>query len=193
MTASSALENASSDVVARFRLVDEQAMRWVSTTDHGPLHPVVSGFARATDVLAPVLAGTAWLLGRGAHERSVVGRAWSAIALSAVAESLLIKPLAARGRPDPSRFPDGQRRVASPSTSAFPSGHLGAMAAFGVVTGRELPALRPWVAATLVATAYARIYTGRHYLTDTVAGMAVGGAIGLARSRPVDPGSAPRA
>lgn len=104
-------------------------------------------------------------------------RAWVAMGLAAVAESVVAR-VTRRGRPDVRRLPRGQRRSASPSSSAFPSGHVGAMAAFSVVTGREAPGLRPWLATGTAVAAYARLFTGRHYLSDVVAGSVIGAAVG---------------
>lgn len=120
------------------------------------------------------------------------------MAASALLEDGVLKPLVHRGRPPATRFPAGERRHTDPSTSAFPSGHVGAAFAFAAATASDAPALRAPLAVIAVTTMYARVSTGRHYLTDAVAGAAVGLAAGLVAQRlgqrsgddPVDDGPA---
>jgi membrane-associated phospholipid phosphatase len=74
---------------------------------------------------------------------------------------------------------------------SFPSGHATmafAAAAFGVTTAiLELPSGSPWLApfaateVTLaVATGSLRVFSGMHFMTDVIAGAALGTAIGIA-------------
>lgn len=74
---------------------------------------------------------------------------------------------------------------------SFPSGHatmVFAAAAFGVTTAvLELPSGSPWLipfAATetslAVVTASLRVFSGMHFMTDVIAGAALGTAIGIA-------------
>lgn len=166
------------------RDVDDRTLDWVSTTRHGPIGRALGVVARATDLLGPVVAVSGWFMARGSPgERAAITRGWRALAVTAATESLVVKPLASRGRPDAARLPAAQRRTASPSTSAFPSGHLGAVTAFSVAAGDGIHRLRPWLAASTVAAAYSRVYTGRHYLSDVLVGTGLGVVAGALASR----------
>lgn len=98
--------------------------------------------------------------------------------VAAALENGLVKPITRRGRPDASRLPPGERRRTTPATSAFPSGHIGAATAFAVASARETATLRRFLAATAVAVAYARVYTGRHHPSDAVVGAVMGAVAG---------------
>jgi membrane-associated phospholipid phosphatase len=173
--------------------VDERTLTWLSDVDHGPLRPVIHAIALSSDKLASVGLASLWFGIRGTrHDRAAVVRGGVAAASAAVIEAGVVKPLIHRGRPDPQRLPPSQRRAASPSTSAFPSGHAGAVSAYAVATGLGVPRLRPWLAVTTAVVAYARLYTGRHYLSDVAVGSAVGVAVGALVSRlPLGPGPQP--
>lgn len=166
-------------VLARVQRADDRTLDWMSTARHGVAGPVLSVVARVTDLLGPAVAASGWLMARGTpRDRAAIRQGWRAMALAAVAESAIVKPATSRGRPDVQRLPVAQRRSSSPSTSAFPSGHVGGMTAFSVAVGRPLHGLRPWLAASTVMAAYARVYTGRHYLSDVLVGIALGAAAG---------------
>lgn len=172
---------------------DERTLAWVCDVDHGPLRPVVNAIALSSDKLTSLGLVSLWLGIRGARQdRAAIVRGGVAAASAAVIDAAVVKPLIGRDRPDPQRLPRAQRRSASPSTSAFPSGHASAVTAFSVAAGLGVPRLRPWLAANAVVVAYARIYTGRHYLSDVLVGSAVGVAVGAVISRlPLGPAPAP--
>jgi membrane-associated phospholipid phosphatase len=82
--------------------------------------------------------------------------------------------------------PSGQHRGSSESVLSFASGHTGLAFALAVSTG-SLASLRgddgkEWVWATglasAAATGYLRIAADKHYLTDVLAGAAIGAAVG---------------
>lgn len=169
------------DVVER---LDARVLGWVDAADHGPLRGPLRGAARAGDVLAPLLAASAWLVVRARPgDREVVLRSWSATGASALVLGALVKPAFSRERPETSHVSPGQRPRTSTSSSAFPSGHLGATAAFTVVASRARPRLAPWLVANAVVTAYSRLYTARHFLSDLVVGAAIGTAVGIGADR----------
>lgn len=177
------------DPLSVSRELDHRVLDWLADTDHGPLRPLLSATARGADVLAPWVAASLWMLARerGGSRRRLL-RAWSATALAALLEDAVVKPATDRGRPDPGRLPPAQRRETAPSTSAFPSGHVGAGVAFAVATPTDVPALRAALALTAAVVAYARVYTGRHYLSDALVGVAMGAAAGwLVRPRGSSP------
>lgn len=166
-------------LLAGVQRADDRTLDWMSDAHHGLMGRVLNGAARVTDLLGPVVAASGWLMVRGtSKDRAGIRRGWRAMALTTVAESAFVKPATSRGRPDARRLPVHQRRSASPSTSAFPSGHVGGMTAFSVALGRRVPGLRPWLAITTVLAAYARVYTGRHYLSDVLVGTGIGAVTG---------------
>jgi membrane-associated phospholipid phosphatase len=165
------------ELVAAVRRLDDGTAAWLARTDHGVLRPVLRGAARASDLLAPLVAIGAWAVrDRTARSRAAVVRGGVAAAIAAVAENLLLEPVTDRPRPDISRLPDGQRPRTTVSSTSFPSGHVGVATAFSLAAGRTVPRLGPWLVVSSVLTAYARLFTGRHYLSDVVAGVGLGGA-----------------
>ena len=171
-------------LVARIDDLDQAAIRWLGDTDHGPLHHLLGSAARVADLFLPWIAVSAWLLwkGPGDHRRAL-RRAWAATVFAAVVQNAVVKPATHRGRPAAERLPPQQRRSTQPSTTAFPSGHLGAGTAFSFVVGLEVPTLRVPLATTVLAVAYARVYTGRHYFSDVVVGSLAGALAGALTRR----------
>lgn len=168
---------------AAVQRMDDAVLDRLAAYDHGILRPVITSTARAADLLVPWLAVSVGLLvdGRNAS-RAAVLRGWAGVLLSATVDNAVIKPLTERQRPDAGRLPPGQRRGTDPSTSAFPSGHTGAAAAFAVASGSDVPRLQPVLAGIAVVVAYAQVYTGRHYPSDAIVGMVAGAVSGrLAR------------
>lgn len=79
--------------------------------------------------------------------------------------------------------PDVPRLEGSPVNSSFPSGHVAAAAAYGaVVVVIAWHTRRRWlralgvlaVALVVAAVAWARLYRGMHFLSDVIAGVALG-------------------
>jgi undecaprenyl-diphosphatase len=113
------------------------------------------------------------------------GRRAALAGLSAIgAASLLVnQPLKklASNRPRPDRDSLGvpvQRWVSMPSSGSFPSGHSASAIAFAVAVGNVLPAVRPPLLAAASIVAFSRVYTGVHYPSDVMVGVAAGAACG---------------
>ncbi len=122
------------------------------------------------------------------------GGGWSTVRLAAVAlagTNVVVEGLKrAIGR----TRPDGERRR---SNSSFPSSH--AANAFGLawVLGARWRRGIPFFFALALLVAFSRLYLNRHFLSDVVAGAAIGMAISWAaarwlplRRRTVEPGGA---
>ncbi len=77
------------------------------------------------------------------------------------------------GRPRPDE-PDCPR-----CESSFPSGHTTAVFAMAYIYGAEYPKYRIPLYAAAVSVALARVYLGRHYPSDVLAGAAIGTAAGI--------------
>ncbi|WP_051389319.1 phosphatase PAP2 family protein [Arthrobacter sp. 35W] len=97
----------------------------------------------------------------------------AAVNLGTLGLTHLIKFLLARPRP-------GDRLV-SVDSGAFPSGHVSATAAAVVCTALLADRLWIWVSGSLlvVAMMLSRAYLGAHWLSDTVAGAALGAGVAL--------------
>jgi undecaprenyl-diphosphatase len=93
-----------------------------------------------------------------------------------------IKRLVGRARP-PERFPAIHPLVYVPSTPSFPSGHATAAFACAVVLARAAPRLTVPLVVLAALVAFSRDYVGVHYPLDSIAGAALGTAIGFALLR----------
>lgn len=151
----------------------------MANTPHGGIRPVLTAAARAADLLLPWAGVTVWAVASGRGDQvAAVARGWAAMAVAAFLDNIVVKPMFDRERPDPERLPPGQGRNEGFSSSAFPSGHVGSAFAFAVASRTDVRGLTfgLWIIALLVT--YARLYTGRHYLSDGVVGSALGLAAG---------------
>ena len=125
-----------------------------------------------------VTAGAVALVA-GPRGRRAASEAVASIALASAVSNLALKSITRRRRP---QAVNGQvvpsRRVRTPTSPSFPSGHAASAFAFASTMGEEVPAT--WgplhLAASLVA--YARVHTGVHYPSDVVAGALIGAMSG---------------
>lgn len=83
-----------------------------------------------------------------------------------------------RSRP-PLQTPDPAPLVRVPSTGSFPSGHAATSFAAATLLAFALPRLAVPAAVLALAVAFSRLYVGVHYPLDSVAGAALGVAIGV--------------
>lgn len=146
-----------------------------------------------------ILLGTGlWLGGRLADDprMATIGfRAFEAIGVSGVITGT-IKGIVGRARPRISPTDAGDLQLMRGAREgndyqSFPSGHTTAAFAFAAAVTAETRRLAPDRARTVAlttyglatATAFARMYSDAHWLTDVMAGAAVGIATGHAASR----------
>lgn len=119
-----------------------------------------------------VAAGMAAAGGRPARKAAVRGLASLAVASATV--NTLGKRAVRRNRPLLDAVPVIRQLHRQPFTTSFPSGHAASAAAFAVGAGLES---RRWGAALAPlawSVAFSRTYTGAHYPSDVLAGMALG-------------------
>ncbi|MDF2144895.1 phosphatase PAP2 family protein [Knoellia sp. p5-6-4] len=130
-----------------------------------------------------LVAGVLALLG-GPPGRRAALTGLAAVGTTSLVVNQPMKMAGARHRPD--RVGLGvppHRWVSMPSSTSFPSGHSASAAAFAIAVGDVLPALRwPLRAAASVVT-FSRVYTGVHYPSDVLVGVATGALLGRAVSR----------
>lgn len=152
---------------------------------------------RLGDLLAYAVAPAvcAWALRRpGDSLPDVISRDGFAVTEAAVAAGLvnqLAKQLAMRERP----YADGvsKRVPLADRFGSFFSGHTSSVAVISAATAfrrvcQGAPSKRLWVLPALpVVTGYLRIAADKHYLTDVLAGLGVGGMVALI-STWIDPG-----
>ncbi|MGN6606058.1 MAG: bifunctional phosphatase PAP2/diacylglycerol kinase family protein [Jatrophihabitans sp.] len=114
--------------------------------------------------------------GRPTLRRAAV-RGLASIAVTSLVANQGGKRLLRRQRPSLVEFP--MRRIAHrvPASSSFPSGHSASAAAFAVAVAVEQPWLAVPVGAVAAAVAFSRVYTGVHYPSDLLAGVALGAGI----------------
>jgi len=156
-------------------------------------------WSNATLVLSAVAPTGAFAAARGGFGDGFGGEMLLVVESSALALALTqaTKYLLRRERPwahFDGAAPPGQHRGSRESALSFASGHSSLAFALAVSTG-SLASLRgddgkEWVWATGIAcaaaTGYLRIAADRHYLTDVLAGAAIGAAVGWAVPRLFD-------
>jgi membrane-associated phospholipid phosphatase len=129
---------------------------------------------------AAILAVTGGTKGRRAAATGIA----AVIVTSAVA-NLVMKPLGARRRPDPSEAP-AERRAPMPASTSFPSGHAASAFAFATAVGAVLPREAIPIRALASVVAYSRVHTGLHYPADVIAGALLGTALAQLTTRAID-------
>jgi len=129
--------------------------------------------------------GTAAVLtvGRGADGRRAAVNGLASVAVTSALVNAVLKPLSARRRPDREQLAvPGDRYVAMPRSTSFPSGHAASASAFasGVATAMpEAGIVLTGIVLTGIAAvvAYSRVHTGVHYPGDVVAGTVAGASL----------------
>jgi undecaprenyl-diphosphatase len=117
----------------------------------------------------------------GGHER---GRALLAAALAVGLGVLLFRKLKrAFGRKRPCALaPHCWAQLLPPDQFSFPSGHTITAFAVTISLGAFYPALLPGLLFCAASVAASRILLGMHFLTDVLAGAAIGGILGAVTS-----------
>ncbi|BDI22485.1 bifunctional phosphatase PAP2/diacylglycerol kinase family protein [Herbiconiux sp. L3-i23] len=121
------------------------------------------------------IAGVLFLTGR---RRAAIRGVLSLLAASALA-NLVGKRLFGGPRPLVKHIPLARRLHVYPASASFPSGHSASAAAFATGVTLESPAAGFLVAPLAAGVVYSRLHVGAHWLSDVVAGAALGGAVAV--------------
>jgi membrane-associated phospholipid phosphatase len=123
----------------------------------------------------------------GSRGRRAAVRGTLAIGVTSAVVNLLIKPVSYRARPDRTGAGvPGDRQVAMPGSTSFPSGHSASAFAFATALSPDLPWLAMGTGFLAAAVAYSRVHTGVHYPGDVVIGSLIGASTGLAVNTVLD-------
>jgi len=109
----------------------------------------------------------------GGRGRRVALEGVLAIGVTSATVNLGWKPLARRRRPE-STAAVVTRRVPTPESLSFPSGHAASAFAFAYAVSRHLPAMAVPIRLLAGAVAYSRVHTGVHYPGDVLIGSILG-------------------
>lgn len=165
--------------LAEINRLDVAVFEAIAATPTPRLDHVFRRISRAADhsklwALSSVVLATAG----GASGRRAAANGLASVGLTSAVTNLALKPLANRSRPDRDthRVPSA-RRVTTPQSTSFPSGHSASAFAFATGVAAESP--QAGIPLSLVASlvAYSRVHTGVHYPLDVVAGSVTGTAL----------------
>ena len=169
--------------------------RWMRSLDRDIFHAVAEFHSPVLDRTLPRLSRAAnhsalWVaiggglvaFGGRRGRRAAIRGVLSVAAASAIA-NLPAKFAIRRSRPDFAVVPELRRLLRQPTSFSFPSGHSASAAAFAVGAGLELPAAAPALGVLAAGVGASRVYTGVHYPSDVVVGMAIGAGVALLSQR----------
>ncbi|MFJ8691650.1 bifunctional phosphatase PAP2/diacylglycerol kinase family protein [Streptomyces roseolilacinus] len=137
-----------------------------------PVLPRLSRFADRGVLWCGIAAGV-WALG-GARGRRAAARGVASLALASATVNTLAKGAVRRQRPVIDRVPLARRLPRQPLTTSFPSGHSASAAAFTTGVVLESRGLGAALVPVAASVAFSRVYTGVHYPSDVLVGMALG-------------------
>jgi membrane-associated phospholipid phosphatase len=112
---------------------------------------------------------TALAVKGGTRGQQVALRGSVCYIVAAFIANIVIKPLVYRRRPHGA----GEDRI-GPYTSSFPSGHTASDSAFVFSVAQELPLLAIPLAVAATAAHWSLIRSGKHHVSDVLAGGAIG-------------------
>jgi undecaprenyl-diphosphatase len=134
------------------------------------------GATRAGDGCLWYAQGVVFLLAGGSQGLAATEAGLLACGLG-IAVFQVLKRLIGRERP--SRLErHNWARLLPPDEFSFPSGHTITAVAFAVSVAHFLPFLLPWLLFCALSVAASRIVLGMHFLSDVLAGCALGSVIG---------------
>ena len=161
--------------------LDARIVEWAASHRYGPLDGlfVALGTVEKLGLIWALLAFVLALLMRSGL-RPAVALAGITLVTTFAADSVSfgVKDLVTRPRPadaHPQIHP-----LYAVHSSSFPAGHAATAFAGATSLSYFAPRLTPFFVALAVAIGFSRIYVGVHYLTDVLAGAAIGLLVGAA-------------
>ena len=134
------------------------------------------------------VVATALAVKGGTRGRHAALRGSVCYVVAAFIANIVIKPLVYRRRPHGA----GEGRL-GPYTSSFPSGHTASDSAFVFSVAQELPLLAIPLAVAATAAHWSLIRSGKHHVSDVLAGGAIGLGVAYIVWKPWPPGTSPLA
>jgi undecaprenyl-diphosphatase len=181
---SDARSEGSSDAIARFDAAVERTVEGIRSPE---LDQIFYALSAAGDH-SKLWHSLAWLRGVATGRPDEARRMSSALAIESFVTNVVVKSVVGRVRPDrpesDAPLPYGMR---VPITSSFPSGHATAAFTAAVFLSDDDPALAPLWFGLAGAVAFSRIYVRMHHASDSVAGAALGLALGMSLRRILSP------
>jgi undecaprenyl-diphosphatase len=165
-------------LLQRIHGLDSAVEAWVAGGRSGPIDATAHLLSSAADrsklwaAIALVRALTDRETGRQAGARAL-----ATVAIQSALVEGLVKRATRRDRPGsdvPLRF-----RARRPPSTSFPSGHAASAAAAAVLLADGKPRWRAPLGLLALGVAWSRVQTGLHHLSDVLAGLALGAAVGL--------------
>ncbi len=160
---------------------DRSAFHHVATREWPTGAAVLPRLSRAADhgvLWLGAAAGLAVLGGR--NGRRVAARGIASLGLASAVVNTVGKHSVRRARPGLEAVPVIRRLRRQPFTTSFPSGHAASAAAFAAGVVLEDPRWTAIVVPLAASVAFSRVYTGVHYPSDVLAGLALGTGAALA-------------
>ncbi len=167
--------------------VEQQDLSWfraVASWNAPPLDRTLPRLSRAANrsrlwfVISLILALSGNRQARRAALRGVM-----ALGLTSAVTNIPAKLAFRRERPDHSLIPLQRVLRRMPISTSFPSGHSASAAAFATGAALEMPVLGAPLGALAAGVAFSRIYTGAHYPSDVVAGLAIGAGVAIGTTK----------
>lgn len=137
-------------------------------------------YGRLSLASAAVIAVAGGSTGRRGAVSGLVSLGATATVVNAV-----VRPLGRRRRPDPSALPEA-RRLPTPTSRSFPSGHSAGAFAFATGVAHVMPRTGVALRGLAAMVAYSRVHTGVHYPIDAMAGALLGTGVAQLTSHAVD-------
>ena len=159
-------------------VLDHRALEAASSTETPALDPIMrwltqaATYSRLSIGEAAVLSMTLGRRGRRAARHSLAAVAFTSVVSNAIAKSSF-----RRERPEGGTEGSG-RRVSTPISSSFPSGHTAAAVSLTTLISAELPTLIALAYTIAALFAYSRVHVGVHYPSDVIAGAILGASMG---------------
>ncbi|WP_208106452.1 bifunctional phosphatase PAP2/diacylglycerol kinase family protein [Streptomyces sp. GC420] len=160
---------------------DRKVFHRVATRDWPGAHPMLPRLSHSANHGLLWFGAAAGMAVLGSpRARRAAARGVVSLGLASLTVNTLGKRSVRRARPVLDHVPLMRQLKRQPITTSFPSGHSASAAAFATGVALESKGWGAAVAPVAAAVAFSRIYTGAHYPSDVMAGMAIGAGAAFA-------------